>query len=107
MSFRDRLSYARLCALSLALTSAACGGDSGTNPDDDTTAPTVTSTTPSNGATGVAANATVTAAFSEDMDLGTINSTTFTVAGVTGTVSSTARTAIFTPATSLNGSTSY
>ncbi len=91
----------------LAVCAVACGGDGGTEPDEDTTRPTVTSTTPSSGATNVAVSTAVTATFSEDMDLATINSTSFTVAGVTGTVSSTARTATFTPATSLSASTTY
>ena len=48
--------------------------------------PTVISVTPPNGAVGVCPNIVVTATFSEAMNPATINTTTFTVAGVTGTV---------------------
>jgi YVTN family beta-propeller protein len=43
----------------------------------DTTPPTVTASTPANGATGVAANAVVTATFSEAMDASTIGGSAF------------------------------
>lgn len=45
----------------------------------DTTAPTVTSMTPPNGATGVSVSAEVTATFSEAMNASTISGTTFTL----------------------------
>ncbi len=45
----------------------------------DTTAPTVTSVSPSEGATNVAANSNVEATFSEKMDSATINGTNFTL----------------------------
>jgi len=63
--------------------------------------PTVTSTTPANGATGVSLGTTIQATFSDDMNGSTINSSTFLVSGgVTGTVTynSVTKTAIFTPA---------
>ena len=47
------------------------------DPQPDTTAPRVKSTTPKAGATGVSATANVTATFSEDMKASTINTTTF------------------------------
>ncbi len=43
----------------------------------DTTAPTVTLVTPANGATGISTGTMVTATFSEPMNAGTINGTTF------------------------------
>ena len=43
----------------------------------DTTRPTVTSTSPANGATGVSQSTTVTATFSEPMDPTTITTSTF------------------------------
>lgn len=46
----------------------------------DTTAPTVTSTSPSDLATNVAVNTNVSATFSEDIDQGTLTSSTVTVA---------------------------
>ena len=83
----------------------------------DTIAPTVTATSPVNGATGVATSTTVTVTFSEDMDASTLNSpaTNFrlnvTVGGavVAGSVSYNAvtRIATFTPTASLLPSTNY
>jgi hypothetical protein len=51
----------------------------------DTTPSTVTSFTPSNGATGVSTTTTVTATFSEAMDASTINPNTFTLTGPNNT----------------------
>ncbi|MDQ1060586.1 hypothetical protein QFZ23_004487 [Arthrobacter globiformis] len=56
------------------------GGGGGT----DTTAPTVTATSPAPGATGVAVAADVTGTFSETMTASTINSTTFTLKNPAG-----------------------
>ena len=47
----------------------------------DTIQPTVISTSPANGATGVAINSDITATFSEAMQSSTINTNTFTVSG--------------------------
>jgi len=49
--------------------------------EGDTTAPTVTSANPANGATGVALNQIITAAFSEAVDPSTITTATFTLTG--------------------------
>lgn len=76
----------------------------------DTTPPTVTATSPSNGATGVAVDATISATFSEAVDSSTLNTSTFTLrGGVTGTVSynSDTNTATFKPASNLNYATTY
>jgi len=78
----------------------------------DNTPPTVTSTAPTSGATGVAVSSAVTATFSETMDFSTISTDTFTLSGstpVTGTVNydSVTRTATFTPSATLDGSTFY
>src|SRR5579863_2257979 len=74
--------------------------------------PTVLSTVPVNGATGVAVNTTISATFSEAMNAATINGTTFTVTGpgatpVAGTVSYAGSTATFTPSTVLANSTLF
>jgi ice-binding like protein/Big-like domain-containing protein len=74
--------------------------------------PTVVSTVPVNGATTVALNTTITAAFSEAMNPTTINGTTFTVTGpgaapVAGAVTYAGTTATFTPTTALAGSTLF
>ena len=80
----------------------------------DATPPTVTSTNPANGATGVCINKTVNATFNKAMDPSTINTATFTLAGpgstpVTGTVSYnvTSNVATFTPASNLATNTTY
>jgi hypothetical protein len=79
----------------------------------DTTPPTVSSTSPANGATGLALNSSASATFSEPMTNSTLNTASFTLrptAGgstVTGTVSVTGNTARFTPTVSLAGSTQY
>jgi hypothetical protein len=65
--------------------------------------PTVISVTPPNAAVGVCPNVVVTATFSEAMNPVTINTTTFTVAGVTGTVTldGTGKISAFTPTSPL------
>jgi len=80
----------------------------------DTTAPTVISTSPPNGGTGVALNSTVSATFSEAMDNATLNTASFTLHRVTagnpavsGTVNVSGNTATFTPTSSLAGNTQY
>ena len=80
----------------------------------NTTNPTVSSTVPANGATGVAINTKLTATFSQAMDPLTITTTTFTVTGpgttsVSGTVAyvGTGTTAIFTPASDLAANTLF
>jgi len=65
----------------------------------DTTAPTVTATTPANGASGFPPNGSITADFSETLDLSTVTQANFTVTGATGgavTWNSTSRSVTFT-----------
>ena len=68
----------------------------------DTTAPTVTSTVPANGATGVGTNTKIAATFSKAMDPTTITAATFTLSqggtAVPGTVTYSGFTAVFAPA---------
>ncbi len=52
----------------------------------DTTAPTVTGTSPADGATGIAVTAGVTGSFSEAMDASTVTTNTFTLTAGTTTV---------------------
>ena len=77
----------------------------------DTTAPTVTSTVPANGASSVAVNQGVTATFSEAMDPSTISTTSFTVGQgantISGAVSYVGNTATFRPASNLIPDTLY
>ena len=93
----------------LLIATAGCDDDDPVSPPSDTVAPTVSSTNPANGATGVAV---ITASFSEAMNASTLTTATFTVAGaapVTGTVTYDAATylARFTPTSALTPSTSY
>jgi hypothetical protein len=89
-----------------------CGSsDNPVSPSGDTVAPTVMSTNPVNGATGVAI---ITASFSEAMNASTITPATFVLGGpgttpVTGTVAYNATThiATFTPTSALAPSTTY
>ncbi|MGH9690971.1 MAG: Ig-like domain-containing protein, partial [Candidatus Acidiferrales bacterium] len=74
--------------------------------------PTVVSTIPANGATGIAVNAAISATFSEAMDHATITAATFTLTGpgatpVAGTVTYAGTTATFTPTAVLTTSTLY
>jgi hypothetical protein len=78
----------------------------------DTTPPTVISTVPADNATGVAITGTITATFSEAMDSGTIDATTFTLTGpgltpVAGAVSYSGTIATFTPTAYLANSTLF
>ena len=92
----------RLTSAPLASTSVA-----------DQTPPTVSLTSPSNGATGVALNFSVSATFSQPMTNSSLNDVTFVLApttggpAVSGTVNVSGNTATFTPAASLAVSTQY
>ena len=70
-----------------------------TEPPPDTTPPTVNSTFPANGATGVSVSPSLIVTFSEAMSPDTINSSSITVNGVSGVVTynTTDNTATFTP----------
>ncbi len=80
---------------------------------NDATPPTVTSTTPSNGATRIATNSVIRATFSEDIDPSTVTASTFIVTigtgGITvpGLVDYSGATATFTPSSTLNSGTTY
>jgi fibronectin type 3 domain-containing protein len=78
----------------------------------DTTPPTVTSTTPTSGATGVGVGTTVTASFSEAMDQSTLTGSTFELrdaanALVAATVTATNNTATLTPSSALANGVTY
>src|SRR5918996_3743075 len=94
--------HARLAgalALTLAPFIASCDGD---GVDFDRTRPTVTSTNPAAGATGVARDVDVMATFSEPVASSSVSTTTFTLtpaagAAVAATVSVTGSTATLSP----------
>ena len=73
--------------------------------------PIVVSTVPTNGATGVALNTSISATFNEAIDSTTLSSNTFFVkqgnTNVAGTISYAGMTAIFTPASTLLPNTVY
>jgi hypothetical protein len=77
----------------------------------DVTPPTVISTDPANGATGVVLDKKIMATFSEAMDPLTINTLTFTLkqgtTSVSGTVNYSGTTATFSPSSNLTGNTTY
>jgi hypothetical protein len=87
--------------------------DSSVGGGGDTTAPTVTGTSPAAGATGVAVTANVTGTFSEAMDASTVTSGTFTLSDGATTVpatvaySSTDRVATLNPGASLAAGRTY
>ena len=69
-------SLAGLALAAFLVATAGCSdSDNPTGPGADTVAPTVSSTNPANGATGVAI---ITASFSEALDPSTITTSTFT-----------------------------
>lgn len=78
-----------------------------TVPAADTSRPTVVSTTPNNGVTGVSTGTTITVIFSEAIQASTVVNGTFVVAGATGTVSANGSAATFTPSTALVAGTTY
>ena len=115
-------SYSRalpwLMALLLSALVAACGGGAkdpilgGPDLAPPAAAPTVTSTTPANAATGVPINRSITATFSQAMNSATITAPgTFTLSQggtpVAGVVTYTGTTATFNPAANLAISTVY
>jgi len=100
----------RMLAVLMASLAAGCGGIAGGSPAP--AAPSVASTVPASGVTGVPLTQIVTATFNKAMDATTINTSTFRVTGpggatVTGAVTYAGTTATFTPAAPLAGSTPY
>lgn len=92
---------------------AACGVN-GTNPNNDVTAPNVTSTSPVDAASSIGTNSQVIAHFDEALSSQTLTAVNFQLTGpgttpVVGTVSHSTddTTVVFTPTTSLTASTAY
>ena len=112
---RNLLLLALMLALSLLL--VACGGGSSGGDNggggDDTTSPTVLGTSPSDGATSVGRSTIVVAVFSENLNAATVNNTSFTLTGGSGTVTGTISfdvptlSARFVPDTTLEPLTTY
>ncbi|MCP4278369.1 MAG: Ig-like domain-containing protein, partial [Gammaproteobacteria bacterium] len=90
---------------------ASCGGGS-SGDDADTTAPTVSSVTPVDGATDIARDSVITATFDEDLFATTVDDTSFTLSGnsaATGIVTfdGSTKVASFTPDSELDRLTAY
>lgn len=105
-----------IALLLLGVFISGCGSVNGDNnvANSDLTAPTVSSTIPSDTATGVALNKKVAATFSEAMDPATITTSTFTLStttaagtAISGTVTNVGLIATFNPAATLEASTTY
>lgn len=102
-----------LCATVLLAACGGGGGDSGNgNTSTSTQAtvpalPSITATSPSNGASNIAIGATIAASFNKAMNPATLTTASFTVSGVAGTVTYSGTTAIFTPASPLAYNTIY
>ena len=100
-------------ALPLAALVVGCGGDGapGIGTTHNTTAPTVTTATPADHATGVAINRDITATFSEAMDGTTLTNTTFTLTqgtmAVPGAVTYTGSVATLDPTNDLAANTLF
>lgn len=86
---------------------ARIAGWDGTAAGEDATPPSVFSTSPADNASGVSTAAAVRATFSEPVLPETVTASTFTVGGVTGTVSVSGSTATFTPSAPLATDTAY
>jgi hypothetical protein len=79
-------------------------------PPLDTTPPSVSSTTPADGASDIATNTLITAVFSEDIDCAKVTTSSFTLSdggAVAGSVSCSGNTATFTPGAILADGTPY
>jgi clostripain len=107
-NFKTHISAMLISGIFLSfLVVTACGGggaakDKNTDPVPDITPPTVISTSPITGATGIAKNSTISVTFSEALDPSTVDTGSFTVndgsSNLSGTVSlsSDKKTAVFT-----------
>ncbi len=113
-NFKSQILGGAAAFMLLALTTA-CGDTSSAQPlpPPGTTAPTILSKTPANGATNVVLNGPVSATFSEPMDPATLTAATFTltsgaaVTPVAGTVVYANSKATFWPAAHLDSGASY
>jgi len=98
-----------LCAAVLLAGSLAGSGGCGGCSDEfvDTFPPEIISVNPDDGATGVPITTTITATFSKPMDPASINISTFTIAGATGSISYEYPTATLTPSDALAYDTTF
>ena len=95
-----------MCPVTVVLL-AGCSDDKTTGPEPDTTAPHVVSCVPVDGSQGVALDAKITVTFSEAVAASSVDTSTFKVSDVTGTVSVDGAEATFTPDGGLSAGTAY
>lgn len=93
-------------SLLLVLASISCDKNENGN-DDDNNTPNITSTNPSNGATGVSVSTTISVTFSEEMDHSSVETAFTTNPSVAGTFSWNGTVVSFAPSQSLNEATYY
>jgi hypothetical protein len=93
------------CTLSMAAAHSVTAQFQATTPPG--AAPTLSAAEPAADATNVQVGAPVRATFSEALDCATVNTGSFKLAGVTGAVSCSGSTAVFTPAAALAFGTTY
>lgn len=97
-----------LLFLAVAVTTGCGSGKGRGGGAPDISPPTVSSTTPASGASGVGINSAIVATFSETLDASTIDTSTFMLSGgVTGTVTYSGTTATFTPSANLAPNATY
>lgn len=101
------LSVCLLLSLLVGCSSEDSAPSGGPNNSGDSTPPTVSNSTPTNSATGVSINQSVTVTFSEDVDPTSVTTATFYIVGVSGSVSVSGNQATFTPDNPLSSNTSY
>lgn len=97
------------CSQSSTSTVSSSGGGTGSPGTPDTMAPAASSIFPSNNATNVPTNVRPVVIFSESLQSASVNSTTFSIAGVAGAISLSGGTAWLTPTnpTPLLSNTTY
>ncbi|HUV29608.1 MAG TPA: Ig-like domain-containing protein [Acidobacteriota bacterium] len=101
------LNYVVALAAIAGLVVGGCSDDKTTGPEPDTTAPRVVSCVPVDGSQGVALDAKITVTFSEAVAASSVDTSTFKVSDVTGTVSVDGAEATFTPDADLSAGTAY
>ncbi len=96
--------------VSFLILSGCSSDDTSTSPTPgatDTTAPTISSVTPSESSSSVSVGASIVITFSEALDPTTVTSASVTINGVSGTVSVNGNIVTFDPSTSLTANTQY
>lgn len=96
-----------LFAIPVLLLVGSCGSDEDPAAPPDTTPPVVTSVSPADGATDVDTMTTVSATFSEDLDVDSVGGSTFMLSGVSGAITIFGAVARILPVSPLAPNTTY